>query len=168
MYLVLTFMVGLVLSVPTAWWINADVLGSRGAALTTLCWNVLFVMILPLVLDWSERRHCKVRFLELEEVAKTSPELAAAIAEQCRQLEIAHLKLAVADTAVSETVSYGLWGQNPRLIVSDAILQSPEKSMILPSIEAELSRFTRQDHTLIYLMFSIVQILLQQVIVAAV
>lgn len=167
-YCALAFVVGVVLTIPTALWVNQNELGARGAAIMTLCWNVLFTMILPLVLDWCESRYSKVRFLELEEIAKTNPELAAAISEQCEKMAIPRLRLAVGDINSEETFSYGLWGYNPRLILPNTLLRSHEKSLLLPSIEAELTRFTSQDQTMIFLLFTIVQIVLQQVIVALV
>ncbi|MBI4534062.1 MAG: hypothetical protein HY711_08940 [Candidatus Melainabacteria bacterium] len=165
-YCIGTFIIGLVLTIPVALWVNQDELGTRGGAIMTLSWNVLFSMILPLVLDWCERKHCKVRFLNIEEIAKTNPELAAVISEKCRQLAIAHLRLAVADTPTDETFSYGLWGHNPRLILPGKLLNSHDKAMILPSIEAELNHFASQDHTMVFLLFTVVQVLLQQMIIA--
>lgn len=164
-YLAVTFVVGVALAVCVAFLVKQNELGARGAAVMTLCWNVLFTMVLPLVLDWCERRYSKVRFLELEEIAQTNPELATAISEQCEKMAIPHLRLAVADTNNEETFSYGLWGYNPRLILPNTLLRSHEKSLIVPSIEAELTRFSNQDHTLVYLLFTVVQIILQQAIV---
>ena len=165
-YYAVSFLVGIALTIPTALWVNENELGARGAAIMTLCWNVLFTMILPLVLDWCERRYSKVRFLELEEIAKTNPELAAAISEQCEKMAIPRLRLAIADTNADEVFSYGLWGYNPRLILPNTLLRSNEKSLIVPSIEAELTRFTSQDHTMMYLLFTILEIVLQHVIIA--
>lgn len=154
------------LTIPVALWVNQDELGARGGAIMTLSWNVLFSMILPLVLDWCERKHCKVRFLNIEEIAQTNPELAAVIAEQCQKLAITHLRLAIADTPSDETFSYGLWGHNPRLILPGKYLRAQEKAVMLPSIEAELTHFTSQDHTMVFLLFTVVQVLVQQTIIA--
>jgi hypothetical protein len=151
---------------PVAYFLNLQEVGARGAALMTLSWNVLFIMILPLVLDWSERRHCKVRFLELEEIANANPELANAISEQCAKMQIHKLRLAVAAQPTDELFSYGLWGYNPRLILPDNLLASRERTVIIPSIEAELTRFASQDVTIVFLLFTILQIVFQQIIIA--
>lgn len=161
----IAFAIGVLLTIPVALSVTQNELGYRGAAVMTLCWNVLFVMILPLVLDWSERKHCKVRFLELEEIAKTNPELADAISEQCKKLAIPKLRLAIVDSPSDETFSYGLWGYNPRLILPGAFLSAHEKKVIIPSIEAELTRFTNQDQTLVFLLFTVLQIVLQYVLI---
>lgn len=165
-YNAIAFTIGVLLTIPVAILVAQQELGYRGAAGMTLCWNVLFVMILPLVLDWSERKHCKVRFLELEEVAKTNPELANAISEQCQKLAIPKLRLAILDSPSDETFSYGLWGHNPRLILPEAFLSAREETVIIPSIEAELTRFTNQDQTMMFLLFTVLQVVLQHTLIA--
>lgn len=157
-YYLATFAIGTLLTVPLAHSIQAQDIGARGAALVTLCWNVLFIMILPLVLDWGERRYCKARFLALEEVAKTNPELANVVSEQCKKLSIPGLRFAVVDTANAELFSYGLWRHNPRLVVPNNLLSEDPQTKSIPSVEAELSRFASQDHTLVFLLFTIMQI----------
>jgi hypothetical protein len=115
-------------------------------------------MILPLVADWAERRYCKARFMALEEVAKTNPELASVITAECKRLSIPGLRFAVVDSA-DELFSYGLWRQNPRLVMPDTYL-SAEKPMVIPSVEAELDRFARNrnDHTAVFAIFCLIQI----------
>jgi hypothetical protein len=164
-YYVIAFFLGVGFSIAVSYFLNIGEVGARGAALMTLSWNVLFIMILPVVLDWSERRHCQVRFLELEEIAASNPELAAAISEQCAKMSIPKLRLAVANHNSDEIFSYGLWGQNPRLILPGTLLSAKEPGVIVPSIEAELHRFTSQDVTVVFLLFTVAQILLQQLIV---
>jgi hypothetical protein len=117
-------------------------------------------MILPLVMDWAERRYFKVRFMALEEVAKTNPELASVISEQCKRLAIPGLRFAVVDTPSTELFSYGLWRHNPRLVVPGAFLAGDSKTTMIPSVEAELSRFANQDHTFVFLLFTITQVIL--------
>jgi hypothetical protein len=127
----------------------------------TLCWNVLFIMILPLVMDWGERRYFKARFMALEEVAKTNPELASVISEQCKRLSIPGVRFAVVDTPSAELFSYGLWRHNPRLVVPDTFLVGDTtKTTVIPSVEAELSRFASQDHTFVFLLFTISQVIM--------
>jgi hypothetical protein len=165
-YYAIAFAIGIALSLCVAYFLNIQEVGARGAALMTLSWNVLFIMILPLVLDWSERRHCKVRFLELEEIANSNPELANAIAEQCAKMQIPKLRLAVASQPTDEVFSYGLWGHNPRLILPDNLLATKERTVFVPSIEAELTRLASQDVTIVFLLFSVLEIVLQQAIAA--
>lgn len=141
-----------------AHWVKEHEVGANGAAFMTLCWNCLFVMILPLVMDWAERRYFKARFVALEEIAETNPELASVIAEQCKKLSIPGLRFAVVDTASDETFSYGLWRTNPRLVVPGRVLD--DKNRIIPSVEAELSRFASQDHTIVFLLFTVLQVVL--------
>jgi hypothetical protein len=164
-YYALTFLLGTVLTVAVAFGVNAGEISPGGAAIMSLSWNVLFIMILPLVLDWSERKHCQARFLELEDIQGSNPELAAVIAEQCRHLSIAGLRLAVVDKGSDELFSYGLWGYNPRLILPQKLLTSQPPAAVWPSIEAELTRFASQDHTMIFLLFTVLQITLELVLV---
>jgi hypothetical protein len=165
-YYAITFAVGVLLTLPISIFLNTHELGAKGAAVMTLTWNVLFIMILPLVLDWSERTHCKARFLNLEELKTTNPELAAAIMEQCQKLSIPSLRLAIVNQGADELFSYGLWGYNPRLILPNALLTDNEKTLLIPSIEAELTRFASQDHTMVFLLFTVVQIVIEQITVA--
>jgi len=123
-------------------------------------------MVLPLVLDWSEQKYFKTRFLKLEEVASSNPELASALEEQCQKLSLPGLKLAVIDSPSSEMFVYGLGGNNPRLVLPNAMLKSLSKAEIIPSIEAELIRFRHQRHTFVFLFFAAVQIITQQVLLA--
>jgi len=125
-----------------------------------LCWNVLFIMVLPLVMDWAERRYFKARFMALEEVAKTNPELANFISAHCKKLSIPGLRFAVVDSNADEMFSYGLWRHNPRLVVPGSFLSEESKTTVIPSVEAEISRFAHQDHTFIFLLFTIVQVMM--------
>lgn len=165
-YYLATFFIGVVLTYPVAHWVQSSELGARGAAIMTLCWNVLFVMLLPLVMDWAESRYFKARFVQLEEVAKTNPELAQVIADQCEKLAIPGLRFAVIDSSVEGVFSYGLWKSNPRVVIPGTFLTDSDKARTIPSIEAELSRFATQDHTLLFVFFTVVQIILQHLLIA--
>lgn len=161
-YYLITLFAGLAFTIPTSRLIDTNDVGARGAFLLILCWNVLFVMLLPLVLDWAEQRYLKARFLKLEEVAKENPELAAVISAQCEKLSIAGLKLAVIPAGSEGALapeqdvlfSYGLWKSNPRLVVPDTLLKNEDYGKAIPSVEAELARFSRRDHNVIYLIFA--------------
>src|SRR5262249_50108617 len=137
-YYLVTFVIGTLLTLPVAQLVQVQDVGPRGAVLVTMCWNVLFVMILPLVADWAERRYFKARFMALEEVAKTNPELANVITAECKRLSIPGLRFALVDST-EELFSYGLWRQNPRLVMPGKYL-SAEKTKVIPSVEAELDR----------------------------
>jgi hypothetical protein len=139
-------------------------LGVKGAAITTLTWNVLFVMLLPMVMDWCESYYFKARFMKLEEIANTNPELANVISKQCEDLSIPGVRFAVVDNAPEDLFSYGLWRMNPRLVISGKLLD--KRVSLVPSIEAELSRFATQDHTFVFVLFAIVQIIMQQLLIA--
>ncbi len=164
-YYALTFCAGLAMTFQVAKWVTTDDVGARGAALIILSWNVIFVMLLPLILDWAESRYFKARFMALEEVAQDNPELALILSSQCEKLSLPGLKLAVVDDSVDEMFSYGLWRSNPRLIMSTQALQSNVEKAIAPSIEAELTRFASQDNTLIFLMFAGFQVMIQNLLV---
>lgn len=163
-YYTITFILGLVMTVPLAQWVRVREVGPGGAVMLTFSLNVFFVMILPLVLDWAERRYFKARFLAVEELAKDNPELATLLSSQCEKLHLPGLKLAVVDDTNSnsgEVFSYGLWRNNPRLILSNQLLKEGaiEKNLA-PSLEAELTRFANQDHTLIFILYSVFQLML--------
>lgn len=164
-YYAVTFLAGLAFTFPVAKWVTTDDVGLRGAALLILSWNVVFVMLLPLVLDWAERHYYKARFIALEEVAQDNPELARALASQCEKLSLPGLRLAVVDDSVDEMFSYGLWRNNPRLVMSANALKAQMEKGIAPGIEAELTRFASQDNTLIFLMFAGFQVMVQNVLV---
>jgi hypothetical protein len=164
-YCAVTFAIGTVLTAPVAYLIHTKDLEMNAGVFLALSWNILFVMILPLILDWSERKYARARFIALEELAETNPELKAALDAQCEKLALPGLRLAVADTAGDETFSYGLFRNNPRLIVPATALSEVEKAKIIPSIELELARFKRQDSTPLFLLFAALQIGLQFLIV---
>jgi len=138
----------------------------RGAAIITLSLNVLLIMILPLVLDWAESRYFKARFLGLAEIAKTNPDLASNLEEQCKRLAISKLRLAIVESPSDVLFSYGLWRLNPRLVLSDSMLNEEDQVRMLPSVEAELARFASQDRTLVFLMFTVVEEIFQIVLLA--
>lgn len=163
-YYAATFILGVVFSLGVSVLMLQHEVGFRGGALMTLCWNVLFVLILPLVLDWGEHKHCNARFVQLEEVAASNPELAAILSEQCKKLSMEKLRLAVVESPSEDVFGYGLWGSNPRLVVSGSFLNSREKALILPSVEAELARVKSQDHAMLFFIFTIVQVLLQHLL----
>lgn len=165
-YYGVTFLIGIVLTLPLAYFVNIDEIGGKGAAVLILSWNALFVLLLPMILDWAESRYLRARFVAVEEVAKTNPELAQLISEQCEKLSIPGLRFAVVETNSEELFAYGLWRANPRLVVPGSILTNTEKSKLLPSVEAELNRFASQDHTLLFILFAVVQVIVQNIIVA--
>lgn len=88
--------------------------------------------------------------------------MAAVISAQCEKLSIAGLKLAVIPAGSEGALapeqdvlfSYGLWKSNPRLVVPDSLLKNEDSGKAIPSVEAELARFSRRDHNVIYLMFA--------------
>ena len=164
-YYVATLIIGVLCTFPLARCVQVHELGGRGAALMTLCWNVLFVMILPLVMDWAESHYFKARFMQLEEVAKDNPELAAVISEQCQKLSIPGFRFAVIDAPTAELFTYGLWRSNPRLVLTSTLLSKEQQARTIPSIEAELHKFAHQDHTFVFLVFTGFQIMLQQLLI---
>jgi hypothetical protein len=164
-YCAVAFLLGIALSVPMVMLMRAGEFTGHDAAILTLCWNTLFLMISPLLVDWSERKYFKARFVQLEELAATNPELKAALDEQCRKLHLPGLRLAAVDTPGTETFTYGLWRQNPRLVVPSSWLNAAEtaEKNILPSIEGELNRFASRDLSLVFLAFAVVQFGAQQI-----
>lgn len=160
-YLGASFVVGLLFSVAVAFLTKSGEIETHSGAVLPLCWNVLFMLILPLVLDWSEQKYLKARFLELEEVARDNPELKAYLDQQCAKLQVETIRLAVVDAPVDQPFSYGLWKYNPRLIVPKSALSTDETARAIPSIELELSRFARQSVTLTFFTFTVVQVLAQ-------
>lgn len=167
LYYLASFLIGLVLAIFLAHWISTKEIGIRGAAIITVSLNVLLIMILPLVLDWAECRYFKARFLGLEEIAKTNPDLASSLEEQCKRLAIPKLRLAIIESSSDVLFSYGLWRLNPRLVLSASMLSKEVQIRTLPSIEAELARFAGQDKTLVFLMFTVVQMIFQVVLLSS-
>jgi hypothetical protein len=165
-YCACVFVLGLVLSLPLAAWTGTAVLEPAAALAVTLCWNFVFLLLLPVILDWSESAYFRARFLELEECARQNPHLAEVLSEQCRKLKLAGLRLAALDVRCSEPFSYGLFDQNPRLFVPASWLEPENQMRACPSIEVELSRFARRDMTAIFVGFALVQLLVQQVLMA--
>lgn len=165
-YAAVAFVLGVCFSIPTALLANCGELEPNAGAVLALSWNVLFLMILPLILDSCERKYFKARFMQLEELAATNPELKSILEEQCNKLSLPGLRLAAVDTPAGEPFTYGLWRQNPRLILPASWLSSHDRGSLLPSIEVELSRFARQDVSFVFLLFAVVQVIIQQVIIA--
>ena len=162
-YYAVTFAVGVLLTIPLSFLVQTAEVGGRGAAIMTLSWNILFVMLLPIIMDISERMYYKARFVQLEEVATNNPELAAMINERCKKLHIAGFRFAVIDSPDTEVFSYGLWRNNPRLVVPQLLL-STEQTTSIPSIEKELVRFSKTEPTLIFFGFAVVQVALQHLL----
>jgi hypothetical protein len=163
-YCAIACAIGVMLALFVTVLVRQDEVGRYGATILTASWNVLMLMVLPMVLDWSERKYFNARFLQLEELAETNPELKAILDEQCRKLSLPGLRLAAVDTVDTETFTYGLWRQNPRLVVPSAWLQTVDQSQIIPSIEIQLSRFAKRDVSLVFLGFFILQVSLEQVL----
>jgi hypothetical protein len=161
-YCAASFAIGLLASLPLALWVHEKELSLNASAVLTLSLNVLLLMILPLVLDWSEHKYFKARFVQLEELSQSNPELKAILDEQCHKLSLPGLRLAAVDMPVGETFTYGFWRQNPRLVVPESWLHKPASTgEILPSIEIELTRFAKRDVTFVYLAFCAVQVVAQ-------
>jgi Zn-dependent protease with chaperone function len=148
---------GVLLTIPLAHWMNTLEVGVRGSAIMILTWNILFVMLLPMVMDYSERKYFKARFVQLEEIAASNPELAKIINERCKTLHIGSCRFAVIDSPQTEIFSYGVWGRNPRLVVPNSLLADAQEPQVIPSIERELTRFSRREPTIIFLGFAVLQ-----------
>jgi hypothetical protein len=157
LYYVVSFALGILLTLFLSHCVSTKDIGPRGAAVIILSFNVFLIMILPLALDWAERRYFKARFLALEDMRKTSPELATVLEQQCKRFAIPKLRLAIIESPTDELFSYGLWRLNPRLILSNSLLTEEKRLSSIPSIEAELARFASQDLTLIFLMFVVIE-----------
>jgi|SRR5271170_120005 len=156
-YYALSLTAGVVMTFCLAHWVATKEIGARGAAVMTVCLNVFLIMLLPLVLDWAERKYFKARFLALEEVAEANPQLAIILKEQCERLEIPNLRLAIVHSPSKDLFTYGLWRNNPRLVVSDSLLTVDQANKMVPSIEVELLKFASQDGPLVFFAFSILE-----------
>lgn len=163
-YLVASCLIGLLLTALTVTMLKQGEIGPGAAFILPVCWNVLFMLILPLVLDWSEQKYLNARFLQLEDLAQDNPELKAYLDQQCQRLSLSNIRLAVVETAAEEPFSYGLLRYNPRIILPSKLLSLEEKSKIIPSIEVALSRFARQEISLYFLAFVFMQLAAQQIV----
>ena len=166
-YYWITLASGLLFTLPLSHWVRLDEVGARGAFVLILCWNVLFMMLLPLVLDWAERRYLNARFMALEEVASSNPQLAEVLRERCKKMSIPGLKLVVIESQLEELVSYGIWKSNPRIIVPTILLEEGNEQQAITSVEQELARFSRREHDVVYLLFAAIQALLLVLLVWA-
>lgn len=170
-YFLLSFIIGLGFSILMFYLVHRHELGRGGASIITLCWNVFFVMILPLVLDWAEQKHFKAQFQDIDEVAKNSPELAGIVVDLCKKLSLPKPKLAFISSAQPDVFCYGLWGHNPRLVFSGAangelVSSDMDIGLLKALLEAELIRLSSQDHTMIFFLFAVLQILFQQLLIS--
>jgi hypothetical protein len=166
-YCATCFLIGVVSCVFLGVLVHEAQLGFKGAAVLTLCINVLLLMILPLVIDWSERKYFKARFVQLEELAETNPQLKALLDERCRRLALPGLRLAAVDTQGSELLIYGVWRQNPRLVLPARWLtDASAEQNIIPSIELQLNRFVKRDLTFLFFAFCAVQVVLEYLIIS--
>lgn len=147
------------------YFLKAGEIELNAALILPVCWNVLFILILPLVLDWSERKYFKARFMYLEELTETNPELKIYLETQCQKHAVSELRLAVLDSSTVEPFSYGLWRYNPRLIVPNSVLLPEQAAKIMPGIELELNRFAKQEVSFIFVIFTVLQIAIQQLVV---
>lgn len=157
LYLLSTFLCGILLCLPVFALIKYGDIERDAGVLLIFCWNVLCLLIMPLVLDWSEQKYCKARFLAMEELAKENPELKTFLDTQCKKLAIETLRFAIADAGPSDILTYGLLKHNPRLIVPSSFLSDIDKTKTIPSIELSLNRFAKQRISLSFLGFAICQ-----------
>ncbi len=168
-YYIATFLIGVVMLAPMAYGLKTNEVGMKGAYAVILCFNVLCFLLLPLIMDWTERVYFKARFLALEEVAEKSPQLAKAVSEQCEQLSLNSVKFAVVEAAHGETnndfesneklTSYGLWCTNPRVVLTNRLLD-PSNLNAAPSVLAELNRFSKNNTIPVFIAFAAAQSIL--------
>lgn len=163
-YLLLSCVLGFILSFCVTRLLKAGEIELNAALILPVCWNVIFMLLLPLVLDWSEQKYFKARFLHWEEFARSNPELKKYIETQCAKLAVPSIKLAVLESTTAEPFSYGLWRYNPRLIVPSSLLVPGEADKVIPSIEVELARFAKQELSIVFLILTIAQIVVQQIV----
>jgi Zn-dependent protease with chaperone function len=166
-YFTSAFFIGIGLSAMLAHLESTKAVGILGGAVLTTCWNVFFLMILPLVQDWAQHNYCRARFIPLEEVKTTNPQLANILQNLSKRFSLGNLKLAIADVKADAPLSYGLLGSNPRLIVPQQMLDNLTTTSE-ESLEDELYHLTQQDHTLMFFMFTALQIIVQQALVVLV
>lgn len=159
-YLLGTFLCGLVLCLPVFALIAHGDIEREAGVLLIFCWNVLCLLVMPLILDWSEQKYCKARFLAMEELAKENPELKAFLDLQCEKLALETLRFAITDIGPGDILSYGLLKHNPRLIVPASFIADIDKTKTIPSIELELNRFAKQEISLYFLGFAVCQAVL--------
>ncbi len=162
-YLAVSLIIGFIASVPLAMSQHSNELSADSTLMLTLCLNVLLLMLSPIVLDWSERKYFKARFVQLQELAEMNPELKTLLEAQCEKLSLAGLRLAAVETANTETSIYGLFRQNPRLVVPTSWLSSGVPANVIPTIEGQLNRFATRDFSFYFLGFAVLQIGLQQI-----
>ncbi|MBP7862876.1 hypothetical protein KA183_14415 [bacterium] len=172
-YYIATFLLGVVMLLPMTIGLKTNDVGMKGAYAVILCFNVLCFLLLPLIMDWTERVYFKARFLALEEVAEKSPQLAKAVSEQCEQLSLNSVKFAVVEVAHGEPeqelgsheklTSYGLWRSNPRVVLTNRLLD-PSNLNAAPSVLAELNRFSKNNTIPVFMGFAAIQSILLYVV----
>ncbi|MBX9725390.1 MAG: hypothetical protein K2X81_28595 [Candidatus Obscuribacterales bacterium] len=163
-YLSSSCVIGLLFTALTVLLLKRAEIGMGAAFILPMCWNVLLMLVLPVVLDWSEQKYLNARFLQLEDVARDNPELKLYLDQQCQKRAVTNIKLAVVDSNGEETFSYGMMRYNPRVILPSSMLSTDDKSRVIPSIENELDRFARQEISLYFFAFTFIQIALQQIV----
>ncbi len=163
-YLAVCFAAGIAMSAWMVTLVRVGEIDGHGAAVLALSWNVFFLLILPLLLDWSECTYFNARFMQLEELAESNPDLKAMLEEHCKTLSIDGLRLAAVDAANADLFSYGFLRQSPRLMVPASWLTGNGDKLSFPSIEHELHRMAKANLSGAFVVFAMLDVIVEQVL----
>lgn len=110
--------------------------------------NGVSFFLAPIIIDWTQKRLYRIRWVSLAEIKRDSPESAAVIGRVCREKRLEPPKLGIIEDNQPLAFTYGFLGGNTRLVVSRGLFIYLDDEEVATVYAHELGHIWRGDWVL--------------------
>ncbi|NJK60780.1 MAG: M48 family metalloprotease [Oscillatoriales cyanobacterium SM2_1_8] len=154
---------GMVLALVTAvlWILESSnpLLGFGIAVGITIAFNTLFFFLSPWLMDWSQGWLYQRRWVELNDIARRSPQTADVIRRVCAEKNLKHPRLGLIADGNPTAFTYGTFPNSARLVVSEGLFTYLDDEEAAAVYAHELGHIVNYDFVWMTVAATLVQIL---------
>ncbi|MGQ9865998.1 MAG: M48 family metalloprotease [Pseudanabaenaceae cyanobacterium] len=129
------------------------------AVVITLAFNALFFFLSPVLMDWSQGWLYQRRWVELNDIARRSPQTADVIRRVCAEKNLKHPRLGLIADGNPTAFTYGTFPNSARLVVSEGLFTYLDDEEVAAVYAHELGHIVNYDFVWMTVAATLVQIL---------
>ncbi len=156
-------LVGMVLALVTGvvWILGSEnpLVGFGIAVTITLLFNGLFFFLAPVLMDWSQGWLYQRRWVDLNDIARRSPQSADVIRRVCAEKNLKHPRLGLIADGNPTAFTYGTFPNSARLVVSEGLFTYLDDEEAAAVYAHELGHIVNYDFVWMTVAATLVQIM---------
>ncbi len=129
------------------------------AVVITLAFNTLFFFLSPVLMDWSQGWLYQRRWVDLNDIARRSPQSADVIRRVCAEKNLKHPRLGLIADGNPTAFTYGTFPNSARLVVSEGLFTYLDDEEAAAVYAHELGHIVNYDFVWMTVAATLVQIL---------